>query len=217
MDLPWLVNACQQCALPLQRDESFPENPHDDEQAICGECLRREPSFDRCFAPFLYHAPISKMILQFKNYQDLTRGKILGDLLIESLTHQPYFELPELIVPTPLHWRRQLFRGLNQAAFLAERISLALQLPLAHAITRIQNTPKQQHLSRRERIKSYRKVFHCDEKLVRGKTVALVDDVVTTGATIEAMSACLKKAGATRVLAWTIARTPATHLTKLSK
>jgi len=204
-DLPRLLNACRQCGLPLV-DTALPA-----EQRICGQCLQHAPRFDHCFAPFLYQAPISNLILQFKNHSGMSQGRILSSLFLDSLSQVHNLEIPELIVPTPLHWRRQLYRGFNQAAFIAENIALEMHLPLVHAITRTKFTPKQQNLNRRERIKNFRRVFICNEEKVKGKIVALVDDVVTTGATVEAMSDSLKKAGAKRVLVWAIARTPATH------
>lgn len=204
-DLPRLLNGCRQCGLPLS-DGTLPGD-----QRLCGQCLQREPRYDRCFAPFLYQAPISNLILQFKNQSGMSQGRILCSLFLNSLSQANFPEKPDIIIPTPLHWRRQLFRGFNQAAFIAAKIALELQLPLVHAIKRSKFTPKQQNLNRKERIRNYRQVFTCDKKIVWGKTVALIDDVVTTGATAEAMSDSLKKAGAKRVLVWAIARTPATH------
>lgn len=196
-DLPWLDRACRHCALPLARDGE-----------LCGHCLSKPPSFDRCRAAFRYAPPVDHLIGQFKNQRRLPAGKLLARLLVERLrgSGEP---LPELIAAVPLHWRRQLRRGFNQAAFVAEKLATELHIPLTVLATRRQPTAKQQQLGRRERLRNLQAAFLARPQLVAGRHVAIVDDVVTTGATAEALSRQLKEAGARRVEVWALARTPA--------
>lgn len=198
-DLPWLGNACQRCALPL------PENT-----TLCGRCLKRPPAFDRCRAVFRYAPPVDRLIGQFKHQRHLTAGRLLARLAANRLC-QPGEE-PDLIGPVPLHWRRQLLRGFNQSALVAEILSRKLDIPLAPLAIRRQSTTQQQALGRRERLRNLRDAFVARPSAVAGKHVVIVDDVVTTSATAEALSRQLKQVGARRVEVWALARTPAPGL-----
>ncbi|MEX1032303.1 MAG: ComF family protein [Cellvibrionaceae bacterium] len=198
-DLPWLDCACMHCALPLPEDAE-----------LCGRCLTTSPSFDRCRAAFRYTSPIDRLIGQFKNQRHLGAGKLLSHLLADEIRLVTDDQgLPELIAPVPLHWRRQLQRGFNQAAFVAEALARELNIPLVAAAKRCRATPKQQQLNRKQRLRNLDCAFVINEELVRDRQVAIVDDVVTTGATAEALGRQLKKAGARRVEVWALARTPA--------
>ncbi|MCW8195007.1 ComF family protein [Proteobacteria bacterium 005FR1] len=194
-DLPWLANACTRCALPLQ-----------DEAEICGRCLGKPPAFDACFAAFHYASPVDRLIGQFKNQRRLSAGKILSRLLLSILAERRA-RMPDVIAPVPLHWRRQIARGFNQAAFVAGYLARELNVPLVDLARRSQATPKQQQLDRKQRLRNLRDAFSITAD-VTGRRIALLDDVVTTGATAQALSLALKRAGAARVEVWAIARTP---------
>jgi ComF family protein len=196
-DLPWLVSACPRCALPLPGTAE-----------LCGRCLSQPPAFDRCIAAFRYSSPVDRLVGQFKNQRRLSAGKLLSSLLLERLRKGAEAR-PELIAPVPLHWRRQLLRGFNQATFIAGSLASQLDIPLLAVARRSQATPKQQQLDRRRRLGNLRGAFSVNRELVAGRHVAIVDDVVTTGATAQALSLALKRAGAARVDVWAIARTPA--------
>lgn len=195
-DLPWLISACPGCALPLAGAAE-----------LCGRCLSHAPAFDRCIAAFRYASPIDRLIVQFKNQRRLSAGKLLSVMLVDRLQEcsEPW---PEIISPVPLHWRRQLLRGFNQATFVAGHLATQLDIPVLSLARRSQATAKQQQLDRKQRLRNLRKAFTTTQR-VDGRHVAIVDDVVTTGATAQALSLVLKRAGAARVDLWAIARTPA--------
>jgi ComF family protein len=195
-DLPWVVSACSRCAIPLTGTAD-----------VCGRCLSKPPAFDACLAAFHYASPIDRLIGQFKNQRRLSAGKVLSSLLADHLREHAR-DWPELIAPVPLHWRRQLARGFNQAAFVAGTLARELDIPLVSAAKRRLATPKQQQLDRKKRLRNLRNAFTVPGGL-SGRHIAIVDDVITTGATAQALSVALKAAGARRVEIWALARTPA--------
>lgn len=200
MDLPRLGEHCQRCALPLQTAAEF-----------CGECLQRWPAFDACRVAFPYAPPVGQLISQFKHHRNLTFGAALTRVLASQLRDElkrSQDSRPDFVSPVPLNWRRLLWRGFNQAHFIAAHLAADLKLPLRNCAKRVKPTTQQQSLSRKQRLRNLRQVFVVDASLVAGKHIALVDDVVTTGATAEALSRGLKKAGAARVDVWALARTP---------
>lgn len=198
-DLPWTRSACRRCALPLPNTVD-----------CCGDCLARPPSFDHCWTAFHYASPVDRLIGQFKNQRQLRAGRLLSTLLLDAFQRSPSpLALPDLLVPVPLHWRRQLGRGFNQAAFVAESLARELKLPLNGVAKRRFATPKQQQLKRKQRLGNLRDVFAVNAPAVLERHVVIVDDVITTGATAEALSWQLKRAGARRVDVWALARTPA--------
>lgn len=197
--LPVLGTACRRCALPLPSASAN----------LCGRCLRKPPSFDASLAAFCYAAPVDKLISQFKNRGQLSAGRLLNHFLLQRIReHWEEGDPPELITAVPLHWSRQLIRGFNQSAFLAEYLSNHLGVPFTRLLRRRIATPKQQALSRRQRLRNLHKAFVADAAIVADRHIAVVDDVLTTGATAEAISRTLKHAGARRVQVWALARTP---------
>lgn len=195
---------CVQCGL---RNESLSD--------FCGHCLRHPPAFSRSFIPFSYQYPLDHLIHKFKYYRHLTSGKLLGHMLADYLKYQSeehsQWVRPDLIIPVPMHWMRRWQRGFNQADVLAHYLAQALDIPLAtHLLKRIHKTPAQKELSRNERQKNLRNAFSIPVKLrahLQGKNIALVDDVVTTTATVREISQLLTKAGAKDVQVWALART----------
>ena len=116
--------------------------------------------------------------------------------------------MADLVVPVPLHWRRRLDRGFNQAESIARALAAALDLPLVSALRRHRHTRAQARLERGERARNPRGAFALgDAQRLRGARVLLVDDVVTTAATVEAAARTLKSAGVERVLVAAVART----------
>lgn len=197
-NLPWLVKSCYRCALPL---------PHTTDGIICGRCLQQQPVFDRCVALFYYQAPIDGLLNQLKFHHCLRNAHILGTLLSEKIK-QVYIEdtLPQVIIPVPLHRKRLRQRGYNQALELAKPIAKHLRLPIDkwnHQRTRF--TPPQTRLKVMQRHKNMRHVF--SSKTLQTKHVAIIDDVMTSGATVNALSRCLRQAGVEKIDVWVCART----------
>ena len=189
--MPYLSSACcPQCALPTLHG------------AVCGQCLQHPPHFRRTVAAFAYAFPLDKLLLALKYGEKLHLSGLLADKLALRIDH-----LPDCIIPMPLHKERLRQRGFNQSMQLAQRLSQQLHVPLlAHACVRIRNTPSQSGLPWKERNKNMRKAFDCST-VVTGKHIAVVDDVMTTGATLNELAHTLLRAGASEVSAWVVART----------
>ena len=195
--LPRNLNPCRDCALPL---------PHSAPALTqCAACQTRAPSFDRAFAPLLYAPPLDDLIAGFKYRQRLPLGRMLGRILARALG-DPH-ERPQLLLPVPAAPRRLRERGFNQAAELTHMLAAHLDIPWTSArLYRVRDAEPQRGLTRRERRRNLRAAFACRGRLP--PHVALIDDVITTGATAEEASRVLKNAGAARVEVWAVARTP---------
>ena len=200
-ELPWLGGHCQICALPLPSHG-----------LVCGACLKKPPSFAKVEAPWRYAFPIDSLITRFKHQAKWPLGRLLGELLSHHLQHafDDGLPRPDLLLPVPLADKRQRQRGFNQAGLLAEWLSASLQLPLqSHWLQRVIDTPAQQQLDAATRKRNLRKAFAlAPGRALSGLHMALVDDVLTTGATAESLARLLKKAGAARVDVYCLARTP---------
>jgi ComF family protein len=184
--------ACPRCARPL----TVP--------GTCGRCLRRHSPVDSVVAAFDYRFPLDRLVHRFKFGGDLAVGDFLGAALAQAVANA---DRPDLVVPSPASSRRLRERGFNPAAVLAKRVARALDVAWHPAVLRkVLHTPPQTGLARTARQRNLRGAFRCDS--VEGLRVALVDDVTTTGATLEALARELRKAGAARVDAWVVARTP---------
>jgi ComF family protein len=193
VDLPRLTaDHCPVCALPTLAG------------CVCGQCLQQPPPFDHTVAAFSYNFPVDKLIQALKFRDRL----ILIDFLAKAVT-QRITTHPDCIVAVPLHSIRLRERGFNQSLLLARHISRSLHIPLLpDACERVRNTPPQSALPWKERDKNMRQAFTCKaDAAVHGKHVAIVDDVMTTGASIGELARALKQAGAREVSAWVVART----------
>jgi len=190
-DLPRLpAQRCPQCALPT---------PHGER---CGRCLAKPPHYDATIAPFSYDFPLDKLVQSFKYAHRLALGTWFGRQLAACAEELE----ADLIVPLPLHPLRLRERGFNQALELARPISAAYGWPIdAQTCSRIRNTPAQAELPWRERGKNIRGAFHCAADL-SGKSIALIDDVMTTGASLNECARTLKLHGAARVTLLVVAR-----------
>lgn len=172
---------------------------------LCGRCLRHPPAFDSTACAFEYRFPVDRLVQRFKFAGDLAIGRWLGDCLARAVTGE---ERPDLLVAAPLGRSRLAARGFNQAVVLARivgarhgcRVDLGL-------VRKVRDTRPQQGLARAQRHANLRDAFRVRGPL-RGAHVAIVDDVMTTGATAEALARALRSAGAGRVDAWVLARTP---------
>lgn len=202
-ELPRNQHACPRCAQPLPHSA-----PND---TLCGHCLDRPPPFRHIFAPFLYQPPIDWLITHFKHQHDLVAGRLLAELLLAELQGtewQDATSAPISLVPIPLHQDRLRQRGFNQATELTRRLAKVLGIDWqGDWVTKIDASEPQQGLQRRERLKNLRRSFVARAP-VPGRHLILVDDVVTTGATMEAVTRALNKMKVREVAAWAIARTP---------
>jgi ComF family protein len=186
--------ACPRCASPAG-DGSNP----------CGRCQRNPPAFHAALAPFSYRAPLDRLIVDLKFHHGLHLSRTLGRLLADELEiRQP--DLPEAIVPIPLHASRLRERGYNQALEIAREVGTVLSLPVDfRSLVRTRATTAQTELPLAEREKNVRGAFACPHPLGWGH-VALLDDVMTTGATVNEAAQSLIRAGVERVSVWAVAR-----------
>lgn len=183
---------CPVCALPTPQGE------------VCGHCLKKPPLYSRTVAAFSYQFPLNKLIQAMKYQERLALSQIFADKL---LRHIDMNALPDLIIPMPLHPAKLRRRGFNQALLVADRLASSLNIPLLrHTCHRLRDTPSQSALPWKERSRNVRGAFLCDANLT-GKHIALVDDVLTTGASLNALAQAAQQCGATQISAWVIART----------
>jgi ComF family protein len=173
----------------------------------CGACRQDPPAYDRLIALWSYRPPLDAVVRGLK----FGRLDYLGRHLAVAMAAElgPRLAGCDRIVPMPLHWRRRLARGYNQAERIARPLAGSLGLPCVQALARRRATPPQSLLGREERLANLRKAFRVPRpERVRGLRILLVDDVATTGATLDAAAAALRKAGAAAVIALVAGRTP---------
>jgi ComF family protein len=191
--LPMLASGCERCAVPLPQ------------RGICGECQRHTPCFDSAAAVFEYRFPVDRLVHRFKYSGDLAVGRWLTLQLLESVRESAK---PDLIVAPPLTPARLRTRGFNQAIEIAKALARELGVRCEIAgLSKVRETTPQPGLGRRERRANLHSAFRCSLAL-DGERVALVDDVMTTGATADSIARVLKAAGAGEVCVWAVARTP---------
>src|SRR6266851_9676699 len=195
-DLPWLPRACPVCALPSGG-------------SVCGHCLSDPPAFDATIAAFLYAFPIDRLIHSLKYQGRLALAEWCADAILarRELANSGVSSRPDRLIALPLAVLRQRERGYNQALEIARVIGARTGVPLlSRGLSRVRATPPQAALPWTERAKNVRGAFACDLDL-SGLTVALVDDVMTTGASLAEAAKILKVSGAVSVENWVVART----------
>lgn len=191
--LPRHATACPWCAAPSTGPVG----------QVCGECLQHPPSFDRTYAALDYTFPVDKLIQAYKYRHQLALALLFGALLSRTVREQAR---PDTILPLPLHPTRLRERGFNQAHEIAKFLGKDLNLPLAPSLARrVVNTASQATLDWDARKKNMQGAFACEENL-KGRHIALVDDVMTSGATLNEAAQTLKRAGAAQVSLWVVAR-----------
>ena len=192
-DLPHLSGPrCRLCAQPLPTD------------GVCGHCLRHAPAFDRTLAAFRYAFPLDRLVQALKFEEQLLLAPFLGDALARCVD-----ETPDCLLALPLHADRLRARAFNQSQLLADHLSRALHLPVRRdVVQRVRNTLPQSSLPWQARKRNMRQAFALQPGAgVHGMHIAIVDDVMTTGATLDALAHVLKQGGARKVSAWVVART----------
>lgn len=172
----------------------------------CGDCLRNPPAYDATLAALRYAFPLDRLVQQLKFGGRHAFHRLAGaDFFAACLLAGPH-PAGDLILPVPLSRERLRERGFNQALEIARPLSRALDLPIeTAALTRTRDTPPQSRLPWRSRHRNVRHAFTCNGDF-SGKTIIVVDDVMTTGATLDAVARTLKARGAGRVVNWIVAR-----------
>ncbi len=196
--LPWVKYACSRCALPLSSSNS----------SNCGACSNRELYFDHTSTPFQFDGFIRDAIYQFKFNHKLNQGKLLAELLLRHI-EEKQLEIPELIIPVPLHKKRMRQRGYNQALEIARLVSKQIDSELDYdTVYRNRDTNVQMELPAKQRHKNVKGAFSLKENstFLKNKHVCIVDDVMTTGNTVNEVAKCFKMAGVERIGVWCIAR-----------
>ncbi|QOJ24205.1 MAG: ComF family protein [Gammaproteobacteria bacterium] len=193
-DLPQLpANHCPICLWPVPTGE------------ICGACLKKTPAFTRTTAALRYAFPVDAMIQALKYQSNLAIAAVLAKQLIARL--ETVSALPDIIMPMPLHPIRLRERGFNQAMEISRYIAKQLAITLLpDGCSRIKHTAPQTGLPWKERQRNIRRAFSCKIDL-SGRHVVIVDDVMTTGATLNELAKVLRRQGATEISNWVIART----------
>jgi len=194
--LPYLdAPCCPRCALPTFRGE------------VCGRCLSHPPLFIRASAVFGYNFPLDKLIQSMKYDEQLALAQAFAEKLAQRIVRSNSDWMPDYVIPMPLHPSKLRLRGFNQSLLVASQVARQLDLKLlANSCQRVRDTPSQSGLPWKERSKNVRNAFRCDMDLT-GKRVALVDDVLTTGASLNALAKAIQLRGASEIAVWVVART----------
>jgi ComF family protein len=189
---PYNGQKCRKCGKPLFSDIS----------TVCGECIKDEPAFRSARSFGLYDGTLRKAINLFKYHNIKRLSKPLSEIILR-------IRIPRVdaVLPVPLYKKRLRQREFNQSALFAKYIAKNLGITLLlDCLVKIKDTMPQVGLSSKDRLKNIRKAFGIkDKKLIEGKKVLLIDDVITTGATVRECSRALKKAGAKEIYVITLA------------
>ena len=190
-ELPYLTAQCPRCSVPMPTSR------------LCGHCQEQAPAQDVCWAAFEYTAPVSHLVCKLKFQQQLYFARTLGILMARGI---PDAAGPDVIIPVPLHGKRLASRGFNQALELARWIGKLHGIPVnSKACRRSRATQEQSGLSAGERRRNIRGAFEIDNTLSAYR-VALVDDVMTTGSTVNELAAALHHHGVGHISVWVCAR-----------
>lgn len=193
-ELPANLHTCEQCGLTLENTNS----------SRCGKCQTAPPAYDKTITPYVYNHAIKHLIIELKFKKKLINAYLLGKLLAQAAHKNT---LPDFLLPVPLHKSRLRKRGFNQAMELCHVLSKELSIPiLSQLITKTKATTPQSDLSAEQRKQN----LHASFRLVKSPptgSIAIIDDVITTGTTVNEITKLLKNSGTTQVQAWACART----------
>lgn len=198
-----LRHRCRQCANPLADIEVA---------LLCGRCLRHRPAYDATITAFDYAAPVDQLLLQLKFGARLALAPLLAELLHVAIQQQPEWEAPQLLCPVPLGPARLAERGFNQALEIARPLARLLDVALQPRLSlRVRETRAQSGVAPQERQANLAHAFAIAPEhapLLQGCHVGIVDDVMSSGHTVNALAAACKSAGAAKVSILVVARTP---------
>ena len=206
---PSIHAVCRACLndLPWQPKTSCPQCGLASSGMVCGSCLNSPPDFDVTKAVFLYAYPIDALILRYKYGNMLNLGDTFGEFLAEKINAEDCLKNIDLIIPMPMHPQRLKERGFNQALEIAKILCKNHKEKLDYkSVERRTLTPPQASLPLKERVKNIKGAFKVNADLA-GKRIAIFDDVMTTGASLNELAKTLKKSSASHVECWVIART----------
>jgi len=192
---------CPQCGRPFASPVALIHSP----AHTCGACRQHPPAFTRAWSLYAYRSPLKEALALFKYQGKVVLGYPLAHLLVQ---HLPVLPSIEVIIPVPLHAQRLREREFNQSALLANPLSQHLDRPLILGqLTRTRQTRPQTSLTRKERLSNLRGAFAVKKpETIQGKTILLIDDVMTTGTTLHECAATLRAAGSGQVYGLTLAR-----------
>jgi ComF family protein len=191
-ELAFQQHPCERCGIGLAS------------KGVCGQCQQHPPLFDSAWSMFEYRQPLNYLIKRMKFNADLVAARVLGVMMADALKRRVK-PIPQVIIPVPLSLPRLRERGFNQAFELARPIGKALKLKIDfYSCRRIRDTAPQTDLDAQQRRKNLLNAFAC--KPLDYKHVAIIDDVMTTAATVENVTATLKEAGVEVVDVWVCAR-----------
>lgn len=194
--LPYIVHPCEKCGEEVVGEGRF-----------CEACKFVERDFDKCYSVFNYDGAAKKLVYKLKyegkKYLAEYMAKYLSDLIV--LRNIDF----DIVTFVPVCKKRKRRRGYNQAELLANSVALDMKVECVELMQRVKETPSQVELSFKDRLENIKDAFVItDKNLVKGKTILVIDDVLTTGATLNECAKVLKKAGANKVIGLTFANTP---------
>jgi len=193
---------CPRCGKPFASGAALSHSPGH----LCGDCREKPPRFDRAVAAGWYEGVLAEAIHLFKYRGKTLLARPLGSLLVNAMDRLPRLDG---LVPVPLHPSRLREREFNQALLMCDYLSAGSGLPVIQGLERTRGTPPQIGLAHSARRGNVRRAFFADRpERFEGRRIALVDDVFTTGATVNDCARALKQAGAEMVCVLTVARTP---------
>jgi len=177
----------------------------DNENRLCGACLQQMPPYTTVYRFADYAPPFDRIIQQLKFNQKLHYARLLGSLMARDIRARE-LDLPDVLMPVPLHSQRLKQRGFNQAVEVARTLAKSLDLPLdIHSCIRSRPTAEQSGLFAKQRKVNIKGAFQV-QRAIKGKHIAILDDVMTTGSTVNELTKVLKINGAKRVDVWVCAR-----------
>lgn len=198
-DLPYSHAHCPQCRLPMTILGR-----------LCPECCAEEKPYDYCEVGTHYTFPSRQIATNLKSNNKRYLAKLMAHTIIQKRVKLSGCTLPDLICSIPMHPQKIKLKGFNHASLIAQSCAKELNIPYARGVlekTRL--TPKQVGLSRKERLKNIKASLSLNKNVaINNKHIAIVDDVMTTGATLESAARLLKQGGAKTVEVWAFARTP---------
>jgi len=193
--LPFQSHCCARCGQHSASNTDY-----------CGNCINTPPTFDTCFCPFKYESSIKELICDFKYRERPELAKTAARLLWHELL-KTEFERPDALIAVPMHVSRLRERGYNHSMLIAQNLSKWLNIPLLYGVlAKSKHTEPQAQQSLKQRKKNLNDSFKI-EKSISVKSVAIIDDVVTTGSTAEEIAKILKKNGVDYIQVWGIAHT----------
>lgn len=198
---------------------ALPFHDPDIRDLCCGDCLRKLPSFDETIVATDYEPPLDQLVHLLKFQFNLAMAPIMGKLIAGAMHEKPLESLPDYLIAVPLGKQRLIERGFNQSLEIAKTFSRLIKVDLVFdMVERNRETEKQSTVSLKERKKNVHKAFRIvDTKrhLIENRHIGIVDDVMTTGDTLEEIAIILKKAGARRITNFVFARTPPKNMQEI--